>query len=440
MIKVMKPKRPNLNLKALAKQTIDRKLRRSVTRLLQNHHPTIVAVTGSVGKTSAKNAISHVLSDSHRVNSDLGSYNTEIGLPLSFFGLKAPTRLTNPLEWKKVFKKINQTIDSGYPYDMSVLEMGADRPGEIGYFLGFIKPSIAVITGIAAVHTQGFGTVEAILAEKWLLAEQSDRVVYNADFELLRQRAKSLASSKLIRSYGLDHGEVTFADLRRNAEGYFEGQLKLGSTNTFIATQMVARTGLYSLLAAACVADMLEVTLGDIIKSLGEIAPTKGRMRLLKGVNQSQILDDSYNSSPISALSALQTLADFPAGQRIAILGSMNELGDHATQGHVEVGTKAGQVVDLLITIGDEAKTHLAPAAIAAGLSIDKVKCFEGPRDAGIYVRPLIKKDDAVLVKGSQNRVFTEEAIKVILASDLDPAEQLVRQSVDWLRVKKDYL
>jgi UDP-N-acetylmuramoyl-tripeptide--D-alanyl-D-alanine ligase len=189
----------------------------------------------------------------------------------------------------------------------------------------------------------------------------------------------------------------------------------------------------YSLLAAATVASKMGVQ-SDIIKaSLATIQPFAGRMQKLQGIHGSIIVDDSYNSSPEAVKLALNSLYEMKAPQKIAVLGNMNELGDYSKGAHEEIGKLCDpKQLELVVTIGPDANEYLAPTAQANGCQVQK---FDSPYKAGEYIRPLVKKNAAILVKGSQNRVFAEETIKSLLANPAD-SQKLVRQSPAWLKKK----
>lgn len=410
------------------KRVIVSHLEQKAKRLIKLKSPKIVAVTGSLGKTSTKIAIAHFLSGKYRVMFTEDSYNTEIGLPLSLFGLKTPSNLLNPLAWQKLFRQIDH-ITHNYPYDVVVQEVGADHPGDIARF-EYLHPEIAVITAVAPVHLELFKTVENVLAEKWHLAEYSQTAIINADDERLAQKAKTIPN---ISTYGLTNGDAHLADIKRTSFG-LNATVKLRDQSFLIKTSLVARQSLYAVVAAIAVADKLGVDQASVIERAATLQPVKGRMQLLQAKNGATILDDSYNSSPQATVAALGTLMEFQ-GRHIAVLGSMNELGSYAEEGHREVG-RAATKADLLITIGELAQQHLADAAIKSGLSQDKVKNFTSPYVAGDYLASVIQKGDVVLVKGSQNGVFTEEVIKPILANPAD-ASRLVRQSPEWLKKKQ---
>ncbi|HSX01626.1 MAG TPA: cyanophycin synthetase, partial [Candidatus Saccharimonas sp.] len=216
---------------------------------------------------------------------------------------------------------------------------------------------------------------------------------------------------------------------------YRHGQTWLGSVTAGLYGRHSARI----IAAAAGVGDLLGLDDDQLRTGLSAIQPAPGRMARLTGAEDSIIVDDSYNSSPGAAKAALAALAEAPTtGRRLAIMGSMNELGDDAPRYHAEVGAIAGQPetrLDLLVTVGALANDHLGPAAVAAGLPSAEWHQFTSPREAGAWLRSQLKTGDVVLVKGSQNRVFTEEAAKLLLANPQD-ASKLVRQTRAWLRRK----
>ncbi len=405
-----------------------------VKRLIKRHNPKIVAVTGSVGKTSTKSAIAHVLSSEYSVLAHDGNYNSAVGLPLAIFEEETPSWLLNPVSWIIIFVRNELRIWGNSTHDAWVLEMGAERKGEIANFLTYIKPDIGVVTAVKGVHMEEgqFTSVEEILAEKWQVAKVSRQAVINAEDKLLKEKVTELRHAT---TYGLEHGDSHWSDLVTTPAG-LKGTLIVGKKKLKIQTGLIGKHSLYAATAAAAVADLLAVDPENIAKAIGGLQPVSGRMNPLPGRHGSLILDDSYNSSPDTALAALETLYQLPkSGRKIAILGSMNELGSSSTKGHEAVG-KAAANVDLLITIGNQAKQFLAPAAHMAGLKNDHIRSFDDPYKAGEFVLANLKKGDQVLVKGSQNGVFSEEAAKLLLARR-DDRGKLVRQSSDWLRRKQ---
>jgi UDP-N-acetylmuramoyl-tripeptide--D-alanyl-D-alanine ligase len=196
-----------------------------------------------------------------------------------------------------------------------------------------------------------------------------------------------------------------------------------------------AESILYSALAAVACADLLGISSTDIAKGLSAIKPVPGRMQPLKGIKHSLLLDDSYNASPEATKAALDTLYKLKGSQKIALLGNMNELGDYSQEAHEEIGAYCDpKQLDLVVTLGPDANSFTAYKAIQKGCN---VKTVDSPYAAGKFIAQNLKDHAVILVKGSQNGVFAEEALKYLLADAADKSK-LVRQSAAWLRKKQE--
>ncbi len=419
-------------MKKFAKLVITRALNKKVTKLLESKDIKVITVTGSIGKSSAKVAIGQLLSVKYRVNYSEDSYNTDIGLPLGIFGLKVPARLWDVKAWNEILRQVDKLSDN-YPYEVVVVEVADDERAMMEPIVRKLRPQLGVLTGVAPVHMARMRDMTKITRDSWVLANLADKVIYNADFDELRLEANK---SSTALGYGIGHGAVQFEHIKRSQDGYLKAELCAGGQKKVIVTRHIAEVGLYNLLAAASVGLELGMNFAEIARELSNIGPLIGRVNLLAGVKGARLIDDSYNSSPRAAIAALGILSQFK-GRKIAILGSMNELGDYSVEAHTQVGEKAGQVADLLVVVGQEAERYLLPAATHAGLDKGKVKYFRTPYVAGHYVKKIIEPGDVVLIKGSQDKVYTEEATRILLDEKLDPRACLVRQSVSWKRKKK---
>lgn len=420
----------------MIKDIITRILEYQARRLLKKHQPRIVAVTGSVGKTSTKLNIATVLSQKYRVLAHYGSYNTHIAVPLAIFDLRIPLKLKDPISWLQVIWQSQQALKKDYPYDVLVLELGTDHPGEIAYFKKYIHPDIAVVTAVAAEHMEYFGTLDAVAAEELAITQFSQEVFIGCD-------DIDMGYSKLVpEGINLDtYGTSGVAEYRFITQDYQPGK---GFNGMFVSPefgqqpvtlQVIGEHNIRTAVAAGAVGIKLGLTAEQITTGLQQIRPVKGRMNILPGLLESIIIDDTYNSSPIAAIAALQTLYTFPAAQRIAILGSMNELGSYAPIAHKEVGEACNpNMLDWVVTIGAEAAQYLAPAAAAKGC---QVRSFTSPYEASAFVHSVLHPKAVVLAKGSQNGVFAEEAVKELLQSTAEEAS-LVRQSPDWQTIKEN--
>lgn len=405
-------------------------------RFLSKHHPKIVAVAGSVGKTSTKFAITTVLSQRYKVLFEEGNYNVEMSVPMTIFDLPMPSldRLHNPFEWLKQLWYMELKIRRPFPFDVIVLELGADHPGDIGYFRRYLRPDIAVVTAVAPEHMEHFKTTDAVAEEELSITNFSELAIINRD-DIDETFARFVNNSN-IDTYGTSG----VAEYHYLIENYEVGK---GFTGKFVSPefgeqsvtlQVAGEHNIKPAVAAGVVGIKMGLTAKEVLAGLGAIRPVKGRMNTLRGLLDSVIIDDSYNSSPIAAIAALQTLYLFPNKQKIAILGSMNELGDFSQKAHEDVGAVCDPtMLDWVVTVGDEAQRYLAPAAEKRGC---QVRSFKSPYDAGAFVHSVLHPHAAVLAKGSQNGVFTEEAIKILLHAT-EEENSLVRQSAEWMATKE---
>jgi UDP-N-acetylmuramoyl-tripeptide--D-alanyl-D-alanine ligase len=415
--------------KALGRAIICNLLESQVRRLRQKNNFSVVAVAGSVGKTSTKIAIARVLQVSRRVLWQEGNYNDRVTVPLIFFDRTQPG-IFNVFAWLKILVQNENTLRNPYPYQVVVVELGTDGPGYIREF-AYIKPELAIVTAVTAEHMEYFGSLDAVAREELTVLNFSRQALINIDdtpLEYLVER------NYLPYSLG---GGTTYHTAKRKAKG-LHGQMvtfQLGEKDSFELTiPLLGEQGAKTALAAAAAAHALGLPLEDIQKGVAEVSAFSGRMQVLHGIKDSTIIDDTYNSSPVAAKAALDVLQGGEAPQRIAIMGSMNELGAHSAEAHREVGEHCDPgKLDWVITIGPDAKEHLAPIAEKRGC---QVKAFMDPYKAGRFVKSQLKEGAVVLAKGSQNRVFAEEALKVLLADRRDEAK-LVRQSDHWMAVKR---
>ncbi len=427
-------------MKAASRRIIARLFELQAARLIRRHRLRVVAVAGSVGKTSTKLAIATVLRQKYPTLVHEGNYNSELGLPLSIFEQSVPTVLFNPFAWMSRLARSERQIRGRYPYQILVLELGTDHPGEIGRYLRYLKPEIGVMTAVTPEHMEFFpGGLDEVAAEELLLAAASTHFVANFDEIPASYRHKYIDSHSKHYYYGLD-SKVDY--------GFSHTQTDLinGTTGTLskdghvrIVGATIALFGAHSAKAAAAayaVGDLFGLSLDQIKAGLAELHPVSGRMNPLVGINDSTIIDDTYNALPDAVSAALRALADAPvAGRRIALLGSMNELGQDSSRYHEAVG-EAAAGLDLLVTLGDQANRYLGPAAVRAGLDPTHLKATDSPYAAAAYLRQTLTSGDVLLAKGSQNGVFAEEAVAQLLADPADRAK-LVRQSSAWIRTKR---
>jgi len=404
--------------------------------VLRKYKPVIIAVTGSVGKTSTKEAIFHVLKThfgEKEVRRNQGNYNNEIGVPLTIFGLETGGR--SIFLWFLKFIKIIWMIIFRIEYpSFLVLEMGADRPGDIKYLVDFVQSKVGVITALGEipVHVEFFENPQQVAKEKRNLIfslNENGIAILNYDDEAVRQMAEEIQAK--VFTYGLkDKADVRAInyDLKVNANGNVsELNFKLEFSGSSVPAKLVNVLGiqhLYSALAAASVGITFNMNLVEIVEALKEFQPLPGRMRLIKGVKNTLIVDDTYNAALLSMEAALESLKIFENRRKIVVLGDMLEIGEYAPEAHKRIGKKAAEIADLIFVVGPRAK-FIAEEAIKQGFPENKIFQFMVSGDAALKVQEEIKENDVVLVKGSR-AMKMEKVVKEIMAEPEKAGELLV--------------
>lgn len=403
-------------------------------RYLKKHDVKLVAVVGSVGKTITKIAIASVLGEKFRVRTHEGNYNTELAAPISILGIVYPDNVHSIGEWMNVFAAARLRIKEPKDTDVVVQELGTDSPGNIPSFGKYLKPDIAVVTAVGLEHMEYFKKLEAVAKEELSVAKFAKLTIVNRDD--VDARYARYAETTNISTYGTTEK----AEYRITAET--SNALQGGVMGIFtspewddvsVNLQLVGDHSFKAAAAAGAVGAKMGLDAHEVAVGMAKIRAVPGRMNVLRGVNGSMLIDDSYNSSPMAVAAALKALYIIQSPQRVAILGSMNEFGDLSPKAHETVGHLCDpKYLDWVVTIGADAEKYLAPAAKEKGC---QVKSFKSPYDAGGFVHSVLKHGSVVLIKGSQNGVFAEEATKVLL-HDADDEDQLVRQSAAWMQKK----
>lgn len=419
-------------------------------RIIRRHQPIVVAVTGSVGKTSTRNAIAAVLEPSFQLRTNLANYNNEFGIPLTIIGEPSPEK--NIVGWLKVMAKAAKLAflgDKNYPH-LLVLEYGADKPGDIGVLCNIAQPDVSVLTVVSPVHAANYASFEQLIEEKTTLIRRTKvegLAVLNADdARVLDHRLESPAKvltyglSQFAEMRGFDYRletrhDFTFDPGEQFAETHFQVEFKEEVLPANLPN-LIGRAQVSAALAALAVGQHFDIALEDMIPRLATIKPQAGRMNPLPGIKKCLVLDDSYNAAPASMQAALEVLAQFVPqgdGARIAALGQMAELGRYSSNEHRLIGHKVAELgIDLLLTVG-EAALDIQAGAIEAGLTDGQCVNFPDSVQAGRHLDATVGTGDVVLVKGSQSARM-EKIVKDIMAQPLRAPELLVRQSEKWLK------
>lgn len=417
------------------KKIIQNRLENAVKKYFKKHPEVkLVVVTGSVGKTSTKRALATLLSERYRIQMEMTNHNTEMSAPLGILGIEYPVgKVKNPLAWLAVLRAAKIRIKSPTGVDVIIQELGADRPGEIKRFGKYLRPDIAIITGVTPEHMETFGSIEAVAEEELMSGNFSNLAVINRD-DIDAEYATYLQNTNLT-TYGTSgSAEYRFEQTDFSLEEGYKGFVIAPEFEEPLAVEVgvYGEHSLRPVIAAVTVGLKLGLSADEIKNGLKAVRPVPGRMNVLKGINGTTVIDDTYNSSPAAASAALQTLYSLQVPQRIALIGSMNELGTSSEAEHKKLGELCdGVLLSWVITIGEEAGKYLAPAAKARGC---QVKSFMSAIDAGAFARSVSEPGAAILVKGSQTNIYGEEAVKVLCLRGED--EELVRQDPHWLKIK----
>jgi len=410
--------------------------------VLLRHRPKIVAVTGSVGKTSAKDAIYSVLASGHYARKSEKSFNSDIGVPLTILGLQ--NAWSNPVIWLVNLVKGFFVIFSKKFPEWLVLEVGADRPGDIRKIARWLKPDAVVLTRFSEtpVHIEFFKTRDDLIEEKFSLAKalraDGTLLINSDDADILRLskdfRTKVLSfgltgeSDVRVASWQIDYEDNSGMKLPSGMKATIE----FGEENFEIKIPCGAGIQqLYPYLIATTFAISQKIPSTEIRTALMAHIGPAGRMRFIGGIKNSLIVDDTYNSSPVALEKALETLKSFDVkGTKIAVLGDMLELGKFSAEEHRRLGVFSADCADFLITVGLRAR-GFAEGALEAGMSDVKILQYEDTKTAGKELERLIKPGDIILIKGSQGSRM-EKIVEEIMAEPERKAELLVRQEKEW--------
>ena len=415
--------------------------------VLRKYRPTIVMVTGSVGKTSTKDAVAAALSGSRYVRASEKSYNSEFGVPLTILGADNPW--TSPARWLRVIGEAFALLllPNHYP-KLLVLEVGADRPGDLARILRIATPDAVVLTRLPElpVHVEAYATPEAVREEEFQPAYAlplGAPLILSADDKY----AQALTAPLVVTM--VSFGTAAGADVRIDApEIWMEKGRPVGmrtevtidgSSYPLTVRGALGAPQLLAPAAALATACALSVSPKDALKGLEAYLPPPGRGRVLPGKGGSVLIDDTYNASPAAVEEALATLSLVAQGmrgtKRIAVLGDMLELGRYSQEAHEKIGTLASSCCDILVTVGSRSRAT-ADAARAAGMPDSAIHVFMTANEASPAVAELVgtaSKDDApvaILIKGSQS-IRTERVVEALLEDPSD-AKFLVRQEAQW--------
>ena len=334
---------------------------------------TVVAITGSQGKTTVKEMTGSILGVSRRVLTTRGNFNNHVGAPLTL-------------------------LELGAEHDCAVIELGASGLGEIAYTVRLTLPHVAVITNAAATHIEGFGDLQGVVRTKGEIIDGLDEdgvAVLNAgDSNTPAWRAR--AGRRKVVTFGLQNADYQASDIRTDTDGTMSFLLSTPRGEVRIQINLPGMHNVINATAAAAAALEAGATLADVAAGLRQARPVPGRLNVLDGQGGCVLIDDSYNASPASFKAAIEVLRGY-AGTRVLVMGDMGELGADCDRAHAGVGDEARAAgIEQLWTVG--AESELAARSFGQGAM------HFADQDALVaYARPLLAAGMVLLVKGSRS-------------------------------------
>lgn len=425
---------------------------------LKKIRPKVIGITGSAGKTSLRNAIAAILKDNYRAKVSIKA-NSESGIPLNILGLKPIDY--SLLDWIRltILAPIKLLTNWDY-YDIYVAEMGIDNPNppkNMEYLLTIIKPSIGVFLNALPVHSQFFDELvplsvtnskkrgekvaDLVAAEKGKLIRslpKSGTAVLNLDDERVKKLVRR-TKAHVITFATKGRADLTASEIKTELHGFSMQVREKDDLETLKLKQALDEHYAQTFLGAIAVGRAFGLSLKECTTKLElNFRLPPGRMSILQGINQTTILDSSYNASRQTMISALELLSKITRKRKIAILGDMRELGKIARKEHEEVAKVAKDSADVVIAVGPMMRKWFVPQLVKLGFDEAKITSFINPYEAASAAPDLIKKEDTILVKGSQNTIFLEIVVEKLLQNPQD-MRLLCRRGKFWDAKRREF-
>jgi UDP-N-acetylmuramoyl-tripeptide--D-alanyl-D-alanine ligase len=430
----------------IIKKIVKNILQYQAVHILKKYKPKIIAVVGGVGKTTARESIYAVLSKTAYVRKSEKSFTAEIGVPLTIIGCRYKN--TTVYDWMvhMCYALWVMLWRTTYP-SWLILEIDADKPGDLQRVAHFIKPDILVLTAMGRVpaHIELFGTLDSFIAEHAHIIQAVSRdgvIVYTSDDETVAQMLKGTPVDTLSCAAGTpadikgDDISVIYGNDKKSPVGMSFTITSGGHTESVTVYDALGSGYVYASLYAYAVGTRLAVPFSTIGKSLNQIKAISGRMRILSGIKDTLIIDDTYNSSPIAVSDALQTvrtIVSYTGKTRrcIVVIGDMLELGKYSADEHRTVAHDVQTIADYVFCVGIRARM-IAYELYLGGYVEDKIFQYDTAEEAGRELQNFLEEADIVLVKGSQ-MMRMERVVEEVMRYPQDKQKTLVRQEPEWL-------
>ncbi|MEK7545896.1 MAG: UDP-N-acetylmuramoyl-tripeptide--D-alanyl-D-alanine ligase [Patescibacteria group bacterium] len=405
--------------------------------VLARYRPKIVAVAGSVGKTSTTRAVAAVLGRAFPTRASSRNHNNEIGVPLTILG-EPSSGGRSIFAWAGILWRGFRLAfgpERDYP-KVLVLEMATDHPGDLDYLTAIAPPDVSVLTAISEEHTEFLGDLDGVAKEEGAIVRavaERGTAVLNADDVRVAPMGDGMGERAVLFGFGPSARVRAERVSAETALGTVFTRFDLlidGVSYAANLSEAIGEGNVYAALAAAGVGVAFGIDPAAIPYGLAEYQPPPGRLRVLSGVKRTVIVDDTYNSSPRAAELALRTFAALPRegdARRIAVLGDMFELGALTEESHRRIGkAAAASGLDMLVGVG-AASALLCEAAREAGMPDERVFHMRDAVASGRFLQDRIHPGDLLLIKGSRG-MRMERVVKELMAEPSRAAELLVSQ------------
>ena len=405
--------------------------------VLLRHKPFIIGITGSVGKTTTKDALAFALHDLTFLRATAKNFNNEIGLPLTVLGItEEPGR--SVLRWIFIgLRGIRLFLFGGAYPKVLILEMGVDRPGDMVYLLSIAKPNISIVTGVSSSHLEYFGTLEAIAQEKGYLVENTHphgKVFLNADNMYSWGMKDRAQGSVVFYGFGKRAYLKAFNDSIELSQGFSGMNLKVEYKESVIPLRLahiIARHHVEAVLVALGVGDALGYNVIEVSRRLESFSPSVGRFYVIDGKEESILIDDTYNASPVSTRAGILVLKEIKREKTMVILGDMLELGKEEKISHEALASDIIRAkIDRVLLTGKRMK-WLYDELLLQGFDKEHL-WWEQKREVLLArAQSLVEPKTVVLIKGSQG-MRMEQVVEVLMARSEEASRYLCRQGKEW--------
>lgn len=380
---------------------------------LHTYRPTVIGIAGSIGKTTAKLAASQAIGKDRSVYIPAQPYNDPLGVALGVLGVDKypdvfawPSLLTRSLV-REVVEKEADTV---------ILELGAKRPGEMDFLARKLPLSVGIVTNVGTQNTNLYGSKKDVAHEMTSLVAALPKegiAILNQDDPFVA--AMAARTSARVVTFGRQNGaDVQVSRMERMKHGGFACEISsYGRSYEMHLRHVIGRHQISAILSALALAQVLGIKIQDAIERLQNFTPPDGRLTVLSGKNGARILNDTYDATPESMLSSLETVRAIPAKRKIVILGDITDLGGDAYYSHKRIGKYAGEVAHMVVGIGD----YMRLANVEAIMVGADTHHFHQSADAGKWLADYLQPNDLILVSGSR-KMQMEKVVQSLKESE----------------------